>query len=130
MGKIRQVVYEDLEPYEAVDANASVALKEKHRIYGRLLKLLAVRVKGVLGASYKKGSWQSIWTVATKMFSCAVSGWSLDTCKDMYRKLAESLANFPMELYDQIAKVAHDTGAEYVGMLKRQQPKEMAEVFA
>jgi hypothetical protein len=130
MGKVKQVVYEDLEPYESVDANASVTLKEKHRIYGRLIQLLAIRVKGVLGASYKKGTWQSIWPVATKIFSCAVSGWSLETCKDMYRKLAESLTNFPMEFYDQIAKVAHDTGTEYVGMLKRKQPKEMAEVYA
>jgi len=129
MGKIKQVVYEDLEPYESVDANASVALKEKHRIYGQMIRLLAEKLKGVLGDSYRKGMWQSVWTVATKAFSLGVKGWSLDTTKNTLRPQAESLVNFPTDKFDLIVTTAWDLGQRYVGMLKRKQPREIEEIF-
>jgi hypothetical protein len=124
MGKVKQVVYEDLEPYESVDANASVTLKEKHRTYGNIMRELADKIKGIFGANYKKGTWQSVWPVATKIFSCIVAGWSLETCKDIYRKMAESFPNFPIEYYDQIAKASYDTAIANLGKLKRKQPTE------
>jgi len=129
MGKVKQVVFEDLEPYESVDANASVALKEKHRIYGQMIRLLAEKLKGVLGDSYRKGMWQSTWTIATKAFSMGVKGWSLETTKNTLRPQAESLANFPMDKFDLVVATAWDLGQRYVGMLKRKQPREIEEIF-
>jgi len=130
MGKIKQVVYEDLEPYESVDANASVALKEKHRIYGQMIRLLSEKIKTVIGDSYRKGMWQSVWTIATKAFSLGVKGWSLETTKNTLKPQADSLANFPSDKFELIVSTAWDLGTRYVGMLKRKQPKEIEEIFA
>jgi hypothetical protein len=118
-----------LTPKEAVDAVASVKLKRPHRRFGEMMKRLAYDIKSALGANYKKGSWQSIWPVATKIFSCAVSGWSLDTCKEMYRPLAQKLADFPMEFFDTIAEIAWNIGNQYFDRVKRKPPREIAEIF-
>ena len=129
MGKIKQIIIEDLEPYESIDANASVALKEKHKIYGQLIRLLAEKLKGILGDGYRKGMWQSSWTIATKAFSMGVKGWSLETTRNTLRPQAESLEGFPMDKFDTIVATAWDLGVRYVGMLKRKQPREIEELL-
>jgi len=130
MGKIKQLILEDLEPYESVDANASVALKAKHKVYGDMIRLLAEKIKGILGDSYRKGMWQAVWTIATKAFSLGVKGWSLETTKNTLKPQSDALANFPSEKFDLIVATAWDLGQRYVGMLKRKQPREIEEIFA
>jgi len=124
MGKIKQVVHEDLEPYEAIDAVASVALKEKHRVYGNIMRSLSNALKGIVGDTYVKGAWQPLWTVATKAFSLGVKGWSLETTMASLRPQAEKLANFPLDKFEDIVRTAWEHGQRYAGALKRQQPQE------
>jgi len=129
MGKIKQIVHEDLEPYEAVDAVASVVLKDKHKIYGNMIRLLANAIKGLVGDEYRKGSWQPLWTIATKAFSMGVKGWSLETTIDSLKPQADKLANFPLDKFNDLVKIAWELGQQYAGALKRQQPREVTEVL-
>jgi hypothetical protein len=86
MVKARIVQLEDLEPYELVDASATV-MKEPHKRFGQYAKRIAEIIKQVVNPP--KMQWQPWWTIGTRVFTFAYKGGhSEDVCVAIARELA------------------------------------------
>ncbi|OYT55246.1 MAG: hypothetical protein B6U76_06560 [Desulfurococcales archaeon ex4484_217_2] len=108
-------------PYEAVDVTASATLKETHKKFGGWMKELAGIVHSYYSAEIK-GSWQALWTVATKCFSAGYHGYSLDKTIEIARALADEF-NIPTEVdIEKLASEAWELGCRY-GERRAKRPK-------
>ena len=109
--------------YEQIDMVASIVLKQKHKRFGGWMKRLAAFVKKHYT---QKGSWQALWTIATRVFGLAYRGWSLEACKGLATTLAREL-NVPEDVAEALAEDIYKNKAEILG--ERQARPEVAEAL-
>ncbi len=107
-----RVTIQDVEePYQMVDAVASVALKEPHKKYGNWMRELASIVHAYYTPEYK-GSWQGLWTIATRAFSFGYRGYSLDNAIGVLRQLAAEF-NVDIPDLDRFIASCYELGTRY-----------------
>ena len=105
MSKITIEVPWEIGKREAVDAIASVALKEDHRRYGEYMKRLSHLIRQHVNPP--KGDWQKYWTIATRVFSMCYGGHDLKTVDALAKELGRELRVNPATA-SKLAKVIYD----------------------
>jgi hypothetical protein len=112
MVKGRVLQLEDFEPYELIDASATV-MKTTHKRFGQFAKRIAEIVKQVVNP--QKMHWQAWWTIATRVFTFAYKGGhSEEVCVTVARSLARE-AGLDEDKAEELAKAIRNSLGRIVG---------------
>jgi hypothetical protein len=112
MVKGRVLQLEDFEPYELIDASATV-MKTTHKRFGQFAKRIAEIVKQVVNPP--KMHWQAWWTIATRVFTFAYKGGhSEEVCVAIARELAKE-AGLDEAKAEELAKTIRNSLGRIVG---------------
>jgi hypothetical protein len=112
MVKGRVLQLEDFEPYELIDASATV-MKTTHKRFGQFAKRIAEIVKQVVNPP--KMHWQAWWTIATRVFTFAYKGGhSEEVCVVIARELAKE-AGLDEAKAEELAKTIRNSLGRIVG---------------
>jgi len=112
MVKGRVLQLEDFEPYELIDASATV-MKTTHKRFGQFAKRIAEIVKQVVNPP--KMHWQAWWTIATRVFTFAYKGGhSEEVCVTVARSLARE-AGLDEDKAEELAKTIRNSLGRIVG---------------
>jgi len=119
----KRVTIQDIEDaYEQVDAVTSIALKEPHKKFGQWMRELANIVHTYYSPEIK-GSWQALWTVATKAFSYGYKGHTLEATVAAVTPLADEFNISGAVDVEKLITEAWELGSRY-GERRAKRPKQ------
>lgn len=99
-----KVVVEIVNPSygEAVDVVASTELKERHKPYGEMIRRLAEVIRRELKP--RRGEWQKVWSVATKVFGYLYRGYSVNEVRGIATALGRAYGVNGARILDVVSK--------------------------
>ena len=112
------------DPYEAVDAVASVSMKHLHKKFGQWMRELA-NIVHTYYTPELKGKWQALWTIATRAFSFGYRGYSVERTIEICREIAREF-NVDISDFEEFVRNCYELGARY-GERRAKRPKTEAQ---
>jgi len=102
----------------AVDAIASIALKEMHRVFGEWMKRLGDKVREYYTEEFR-GRWQGLWTVGTVAFSMGYRGYAVEQTVEVCRARAVHLRVDDHPELERLIRGSWELGVEVSGRRKK-----------